>query len=132
MEIYDYKDAVINDIKNYIKNHYTIEELKERLKPENEDKLYQELYDDMFISDEVTGNGSGSYTFSRQKAIEYITSDFENNMELIADAFEEFGCEASQLKKGAEALDVSIRCWLLGDWLGNVMEDIRETLLEDE
>lgn len=128
MEIYDYRDAVINDIKDYIKDHYTTKELKKRLE-EDEVDFYQELYDDMFVSDSVTGNASGSYFFSTWKAEEALC----HNLDLLAEAMEEFGYKDDfPLKRGAEACDVMIRCYILGSELWGVLEDMKDTLFEDE
>ena len=58
MERYDYEEEVLNDVIEYIRDHYDINELKENL--EDKDEFYQDLYDDLFVSDSVTGNASGS------------------------------------------------------------------------
>lgn len=56
MEKYDYKENIKNDIKSYIvDNNIDV----------NSDDFYQnELYDNLFCEDSVTGNASGSYTFN--------------------------------------------------------------------
>lgn len=126
MERYDYEESVRKDIEDYIKDNYETEELKEKL----EDSDFEdELYDDMFVSDSVTGNGSGSYFFNRWKAEEALCHNFD----LLAEAFKEFGCDNDYFfNRGVEACDVVIRCYILGQELCNVLNDMKETLLEDE
>lgn len=110
---YDYKKAVREDIKNYLNdNGITLTESNR-----------ETVYDDMFVSDSVTGNGSGSYTFSAYKAEEYLC----HNLDLLAEAVDEFGDGVDVLKKGAEACDVTIRCYLLGQILDEFIQDDDET-----
>lgn len=124
MERYNYEDAVREDVIEYIKDNYSIRDLKENL--ENKDEFYQDLYDDLFVSDSVTGNASGSYYCNAWKAEEAIC----HNMDLLADALEEFGGELDVLRDGSEACDVTIRCYMLGQVLGDAIDDM-ETEIED-
>ena len=103
---YDYYDAVLNDV-------------REALKETNE-RNYETLYDRLWVNDSVTGNGSGSYTFSTWEAEENLC----HNMDLLREALEEFGCDISYLKKGAEACDVTIRCYLLAQALSEALEEL--------
>lgn len=116
MERYDYYEMVKEDIRNYIKENYEVEEIK--------DLEFDDLYDDLFIEDSVTGNASGSYTFSTWKAEENLC----HNMELLGEALNEFGCDNSYLEKGAEACDVTIRCYVLGQVLEDVIYDLQQEL----
>ena len=113
METYNYEKAVRKDIENYLSENGIILTESNR----------QAVYDDMFVSDSVTGNGSGSYTFSRYKAEENIC----HNLDLLADAVEELGGGMDVLKNGAEACDVTIRCYLLGQILDEFIRDDDET-----
>lgn len=115
MEKYDYKKAVENDIREYIKNN--------DINPENYESAsdcYDALYDDLFVEDSVTGNGSGSYTFNAWEAEENLC----HNMDLLGEALAEFGCGPDYLEKGAEACDVTIRCYILGQVLYDVISDL--------
>lgn len=107
---YNYMENLKGDIKNYI------EETKEYLEGKDE----SELYDIMFLEDSITGNASGSYTFSTWKAEENIC----HNLDLAQEAYEEFGYDGIPTNAGAEAIDVTIRCYLLGQVLGEVLDDI--------
>lgn len=122
MERYDYEEEVLKDVIEYIRDHYGIHELKEKL--EDKDGFNQELYDDMFVSDLVTGNASGSYYCNAWKAEESVC----HNMDLLADALEEFGGELDVLRDGAEACDVTIRCYMLGQVLGDAIDDIENEI----
>ena len=42
----------------------------------------------------------------------------------------EFGCEVDLLEKGAEWADVTIRCYLLGQAIGEVLDEMEEELEE--
>lgn len=126
---YDYRNAVIEDVREYISER--IEDVREYIK-ENEvtdiNEVYEFFYDDMFVSDSVTGNGSGSYTFSTYQAEENIC----RNLDLLGEACEEFGSSADLLKDGAEACDVTIRCYLLSECLNEVLEDMEDELLNNK
>ena len=118
-EVYDYREALRDDIKNYIDNY--LDEDGELIAEVRDDKdaFGTKLYNELWTEDSVTGNGSGSYTFDRQKAIEYLAFNFD----LLADAIEEFGGGYGCLKEGPEACDVMIRCYLLGEVLDEVLDE---------
>lgn len=56
MEKYDYKENIKNDIKSYIVDN--------DIDVNSDDFDQNELYDNLFCEDSVTGNASGSYTFN--------------------------------------------------------------------
>ena len=121
MEKYDYLQAVIDDVKQYIAdNEITVT-------TDNRDEIEQQLNDDLFTDDSVTGNASGSYTFSTWQAEENLC----HNMDLLADALSGFGCTLDYLEKGAEACDVTIRCYLLNQAISDVLDEI-EIEVDDE
>lgn len=110
MEKYDYKNAVCEDIRNYIEeNHVDM--------TRDEDELFEELYDHLWTCDSVTGNGSGSYTFNTWRAEENLC----HNMDLLVEACREFDCEPRL--DSAEWCDVTIRCYLLGQCLTDIIEE---------
>lgn len=111
MEKYNYREAMYSDIMDYIKwNNCELD--------------YEKLYDDLWIDDSVTGNASGSYTCNAWQAEEYLC----HNMDLLEDALSEFGYDGIPLDKGAEWCDVTIRCYLLGEVLGEVINDLEEEI----
>lgn len=112
---YNYLDAVKDDVREYIKDNGI------EVTPENIEELQEQLVDDLWAEDSVTGNGSGSYTFDTYKAEEYIC----HNLGLLGEALQEFGSDAANwLKQGAEACDVTIRCYLLPQAVAQVLEEM--------
>lgn len=83
--MYNYLEAMKEDIKEYINNEINLEDFADR------DELESYLNDELFTEDSVTGNASGSYTFSRAQAQEYV----KDNIDLLKDACEEFGTDAA-------------------------------------
>ena len=123
---YNYYEAMKEDIKNYIAENYTEEELNEKLL--DFDNFSEDLNDDLWTVDSVTGNGSGSYTFSRATAKDYILSDSEN-IDLLREALKEFCVEADTiaekfLSEEWEYFDVTVRCYILGGVIYEVLEDL--------
>ena len=114
MEKYDYLEAVKVDVKNYIENEVELSDYSSR------EELESYLNDELFTNDSVTGNGSGSYFFSAYKAEEAIC----HNMDLLGEAMQEFGSDMDILKDGAEACDVTIRCYLLGQAINEVLDEM--------
>ncbi len=116
MEKYNYYEAVKEDVKNYISEHHD----KVAQMGETREEIAQELNDTLWDDDSVTGNASGSYTFNTWKAEGYIC----HNLDLLAEACEEFGSDyAKLLSDGAEACDVTIRCYLLSQAIWEVLEE---------
>lgn len=112
MENYDYREHVSEDVRDYIANHYTREELKS-LADDLED-LGEKLHDEMWTDDSVTGNESGSYTFNAWQAEENLC----HNLDLLQEVGREFG----ELDiTDPEGCDVSIRCYLLDECINEVL-----------
>lgn len=125
--MYNYLEAVKEDIKEYIEEHFSTEELKEALSYSGaKEKFVEKLNDDLWVCDSVTGNASGSYTFNTWQAEENLC----HNMELLQEALQEFGCDISYLEKGAEACDVTIRCYLLNPAICEVLEELENEMEE--
>lgn len=114
MERYDYLEAVKEDVLNYINDNEIV------VTTENRNEVEQELNDTLFTCDSVTGNASGSYTFNAWKAEEYLC----HNWNLLVEALTEFGCDMNYLERAAEACDVAIRCYLLGQAISEVLDEI--------
>ena len=120
---YDYYETVKEDIKNYLQENYTMEEVEEF--KEDSSKLYNTL----FIEDAITGNASGSYTFNTWKAEENIS----HNWDLIEEMLDYFGeNEVNIAEKGAEWVDVSIRCYVLGQVLEDAIDEYLEEIESNE
>lgn len=117
--MYNYLEAMKNDIEEYINENINLEDY------ESKDELEEKLNDDLWIEDSVTGNGSGSYTFNSYKAKEYL----EGNEDLVREMCKEFCIDADTiaekfLNEDYEYFDVSVRCYLLGQAIAEVLEDI--------
>ena len=126
MERYNYHAAIKSDIQEYIDDNYTQEEILEQLK--DKDAFIEKLHDDLWVEDSITGNASGSYTFNTWQADEFIC----HNLDLLKDALEEFGGDyAKALERGSEYCDVTIRCYLLGSAIYEVVKEIEEELEEN-
>lgn len=121
MERYDYREAITADALDYIRGNIDLEEWRGR-----RDELEELLNDDLWITDSVTGNASGSYFFSAWKAEEAIT----HNWDLLEEAMQEFCDECNPIEKGAEWCDVAIRCYLLGECIAAVLDDLEDELEE--
>lgn len=126
MERYDYLEHMTEDIKGAIRERYTPDEIRERL-DDDRDEFAQELNDDLWTDDSVTGNASGSYYCNAWRAEEAIA----HNWDLIADMIDEFDA-ADVLRKGAEAIDVSIRCYLLGQAIDAALDELDDETPETE
>ena len=82
------------------------------------DTEWDVVYDNLFLDDAVTGNGSGSYTFNAAKARENIADAIWDDK--VLNALEEMGCSADQLAdylrdNDPESIDVCIRCAMIGE-----------------
>ena len=113
MEKYDYRSVVKSDVIDYIQNNDIV------VTSSNKDELQGSLYDELFIADEVTGNGSGSYTVNAWQAEENLC----HNMDLLKEALDEFGSDYSILDS-AESCDVTIRCYLLAEAISEALDEL--------
>ena len=121
---YNYLEAVTEDVREYIQNEIVLEDWRGK-----QEELEERLNDELWVCDSVTGNASGSYTFNRYRAEEYIC----HNWAELAEALEEFGCaDVNPFEKGAEWCDVTLRCYYLGQAIAEALEELAEELEEVE
>lgn len=118
---YNYNEAVKNDVLDYIRNEVNFSEF------EDIEELEQSLNDDLWTVDSVTGNASGSYTFNRYQAQEYVM----DNIELLNEACEEFGTNTETvgekfLNEEFEWMDVTVRCYLLDQAISEALEEVED------
>lgn len=122
MEKYDYLTAVTADVTDYINGEIDLGQY------ETADELKDELNERLFDNDSVTGNASGSYTFSTWQAEENLC----HNLDLLGEALTEFGCNPDYMaKNGAEACDVTIRCYLLSEAISDAVDALDYEFSED-
>ena len=115
--MYDYLEEMVDDVVNYIENEIELDNFSDR------EDLESYLNDNLFNEDSVTGNASGSYTFSSCQAEEYVT----DNMDLLNDAVTEFCIDRDTvgekfLNEDWEYFDVTIRCYLLGQAISEALD----------
>lgn len=116
--MYDYREAITEDVKEWIKENIDLTEWTE-----DREGLEQQLNDDLWTEDSITGNASGSYYCNSYNAEESIA----HNWDLLNEALDEFGeNNINVIKKGAEWADVTIRCYLLGFVISDVLNEMEE------
>ena len=119
MEKYDYYKNVREDIKQRLNEWLDFDRINDY---SDIDEVISAVYDDFFNSDSITGNGSGSYTFNSWAAEENLC----HNMDLLKEALDELGGELNDYIDSAEACDVTIRCYVLGQLVGEVVKEFVE------
>ncbi|PEG89574.1 hypothetical protein CP358_01120 [Lactobacillus sp. UMNPBX7] len=112
MKIYSYPSHVKNDIKEFIEKR--LDSGTFGMLVQGDEDTIEDVKDLMFDQDDVTGNGSGSYTFNTLKAEECLMG----NWDLLREAKDELDPNTDLIEKGPEYCDVLIRCYLL-DWCFN-------------
>lgn len=136
--MYDYRKEVKEDIIQHLRDNWTLidegdgvlvaERNGDRYVLEEDDywdvqSFYDCLEEELWANDSVTGNGSGSYWYNSMRAEECLVG----NLALLAEACENFASDIDVLKDGAEACDVTIRCYLLTQVLGDSVDEwVRE------
>lgn len=128
--MYDYMEEMKEDIKNYLEEHkdyIDADTLKDK------DYLWQELNDACWMADDVTGNASGSYTFNSYKAKEYVTENMDYVLEMVREFCIDSETVAEKfLNEEWEWFDVSVRCYLLGQAITEVLDEMEENGFFDE
>ena len=125
--MYNYLETMKSDIKDYIKNEVNTSDYSDR------EELENNLNDILWNEDAITGNASGSYTFNRADAEEYVT----DNMGLLAEACKEFCVDNETvgeklLTEDWEYFDVTIRCYLLSQAISKALDEIDLEFAADE
>lgn len=116
--MYDYREAMTEDVKEWIKENIDLTEWTE-----DREGLEQQLNDDLWTEDSITGNASGSYYCNSYNAEESIS----HNWDLLNEALDEFGQNnINVIERGAEWADVTIRCYLLGFVISDVLDEMEE------
>ena len=126
--MYNYMEAMKEDIRQAIENDYTLSDY------ENREELEEKLNDDLWIDDSVTGNASGSYTFNTATAAEYVQ---EGGTEYLQEAARDGFITSAEIGEKFindewEYLDVTIRCYLLGQAISAVLDEIDAEFMTEE
>lgn len=123
---YDYKEAIQDDIRSYLADNDW------RFAGYSRDELEEKLNDELWIEDSVTGNGSGSYTFSTYDAQQYVEADGKGYFEEAASEYCISAEEVAEHLFDYEYIDVTIRCYLLGECISEVLDEMEEDGCFDE
>lgn len=121
--MYNYLEAMKSDIIDYIRNEVNTNEYADS------DELDAFLNDELWTVDSVTGNGSGSYHCNSYKSMECVI----DNIDLLNEAITEF-CEDDVigekfLNEEWEWMDVTIRCYLLGQAISEALDEMEDELI---
>lgn len=124
MTNYSYEECMQSDILDYIaKNINRADYIG------NREELEEELTNDCWIADSVTGNASGSYYCNAYRSREAVIAD---GLDYIREACADFGIEAAEIgekfvRQDWGWMDVTIRCYLLGGMISAVLDKLEET-----
>lgn len=124
MEKYDYRKAMINDIKEYIKDNPN-----QLADPFITDDIEEYWYDILWTEDCITGNGTYWYE-SESVCEEYLS----HNIDLALEAVQEFGIDmkallnAASCNSAARYMDCTIRCYLLGECIEKALEELQNEM----
>lgn len=125
----NYLKETIANVKEYIE--YNIDLENDIITGEFEDResIEEYLNDTLWTADEVTGNGSGSYTFNREEAKKNVLADIDT----VREALQEFGTDAATiaekfLTEDWEYFDVTARCYVLGQAIAEVLDELEENI----
>lgn len=119
-ERYDYLEHVTADVIAAICDSYTPAEIRERI-DEDRERFAQDLNDDLWTDDSVTGNSSGSYYCTPWQAEEALA----HNWDMIGDMIAEYG-EPDIFRQGPEHIDTAIRCYLLYQAIDAALDQLDE------
>lgn len=118
-DIYNYYEAMKKDILDYITDNINLNDF------ENEDELEDYLNDELWAESTITGNGPDYYG-TEEQCEEYLNGNFG----LVIEACEEF-CISMEIlvrryrdKQLARYLDATIRCYLLGEVIAKIVDQI--------
>ena len=131
MSEYDYMEAVKTDVREWMEDNGLF---KTEGQYATKEDLAEYLDDALFCEDSVTGNGSGSYTFSTPKAEEYVKADGDDYIrdmvnegwltkEKLADYF---------INGDYESIDVCIRCYVLNQCIWDVINELPDNYFNPE
>lgn len=119
--MYNYKEAVKADVREWMEDNKEQWEGLDRGSAENV------IFEGAWADDSVTGNASGSYTFSRCEARRNFFEDEETDeyiSEMLDEGFITFKDLEHIKSSDWEWFDVVIRCWLLSGCVSEVISEV--------
>lgn len=123
----NYKEEVkeyVEQMKRHIEDNYDFYDYVDE-EVQDQEKLYERLYDEMWVDDNITGNGTtGGFTKGDQEYAKEMVSDA---LSVLKEAVRDFGCTEKAfealLNQDFIYLDATIRCYLLGQVLTEVLKE---------
>ena len=120
--MYNYREAVKEDVKDWMDENHEPGASREL------EFDYDTVFEGCWVDDGVTGNGSGSYTFSRLEARKNFFED-DDSEDYVHQMVQVGFCTAEDVGQHMasgdwEWLDVCIRCYLLGEVVQEVIDEI--------
>ena len=127
MEKYNYLEAVTTDAKTAILENMNDWSFSDR------EELEEIANDSLWADDSVTGNASGSYHCNSYKSMECVI----DNIDLLNEMCTEFCIDSATIgekfiNEEWEWMDVSIRCYLLGQAISEALDDMEDELTFEE
>lgn len=116
--MYDYRQAMKDDITDYILNNYDLSNYATYM------KALDAIEGDLWAEDCITGNG-GMFYDTEENCLKYVGE----NLKLLFEAAYEFDCNMDDIRNRnnpAQHCDCLIRCYLLGECLNDVLHDMWE------
>lgn len=120
--MYNYYEEVLQAVEEAAKDEYTPEELE----PVDLEGYAAKLNEKLWIDGSVTGAASGSFFCNAYKAEEALVG----NWDLAAEVLKYFCCNVNPFEKGAEWVDVAIRCYFLSRCIADYIEQHEDDLTE--
>ena len=129
MKKYNYLEAVKDDVETWlVDNSSQFEEIKDNNEIDGVidwDGVKEDLNDILWNEDSITGNVSGSYTYNREEARDYVLDDGLQCLEDLVNegwlTYEDIGKDVTNYN--FESLDVSLRCYFLSQAIEEVITD---------
>ena len=120
--MYNYKEQIREDVREWI------DENRDQIDGLDRHDAFEVVYESCWVDDSVTGNASGSYTFSRYEARQNFFNDDDSEEyidQMIEDGFTTRESVGRAVQESQwELLDVTIRCWLLCDAVTEIIDEI--------
>lgn len=91
------------------------------------EEVAERLNDEFWINDSITGNGSGSFTFSSYQAMKNVLEDIYT----LREACEEWCIDNETIgekffNEEWEWMDVTCRCYVLSQAIAEVLDELEE------
>lgn len=128
MTVDELRENVVEEAKDYIDDEMD-NYLREASEDDDAEDIFEIIYDDMFCGS-VTGNDNGTYSFSRSRSRALMVNMLDTP-EFI-DMTKSFDIDIAQyLADGDwEGLEVSLRCYLLGETYSDIYDYFVQKLEE--